>query len=235
MPIGAVQRLKNWHSFTARLLMTRIVIFAKAPQPGSVKTRLIPALGAEGAAKFARRLLQHTLQQALAAGVGEVELCMSPDPLDSAWQGVAIDSAVQQTAQEGGDLGARMARAVRRVTDSAHSADPSVLLIGTDCPALTSALLQQVAQQLDAHDAVMLPAHDGGYVLLGLKSPGPELFNNMPWSTSVVAVETLRRMAALKLRVWPGPALHDIDEPADLQHVPDFLLKTFEFDKATTQ
>ena len=214
--------------------MTRIVIFAKAPQPGSVKTRLIPALGAEGAAALARRLLAHALQQALAADVGKVELCMSPAPTDPAWQGIAVDSAVQQNAQGDGDLGARMARAARRVTQNTESADRSVLLIGTDCPALTASGLKQAAQQLEQHDAVLIPAHDGGYVLLGLKSPCPKLFDHMAWSTSVVATETLRRMAALNLRVWQGLMLHDIDEPADLQHVPDFLLQPVQLDKATT-
>ena len=203
--------------------MTRIVIFAKAPQSGSVKTRLIPALGAGGAASLARRLLARTLQQALAANVGEVELCMSPAPTDHNWQGIAIDRAVQQTAQGNGDLGARMARATRRVTQNTESADKSVLLIGTDCPALTASGLKQAAQQLEQHDAVLIPAHDGGYVLLGLKSPCPELFDHMPWSTSVVATKTLQRMAALNLHVWQGLTLHDIDEPADLQHVPDLF------------
>ena len=203
--------------------MTRIVIFAKAPQPGSVKTRLIPALGAAGAASLARRLLTHTLQQALAANVGEVELCMSPAPTDHSWKGVAIDRAVQQTAQGNGDLGARMARATRRVTQNTESADKSVLLIGTDCPALTASALKQAAQQLEQHDAVLIPAHDGGYVLLGVKSPCPELFDQMPWSTSSVATETLQRMAALNLQVWQGLTLRDVDEPADLQHVPDFF------------
>lgn len=200
--------------------MTRIVIFAKAPEPGFVKTRLIPALGADGAAALARRLLAHTIEQALAAEIGPVELCMSPGPLSAAWLGVVIDSAVQQTAQESGDLGARMACAVKRITDPAHLPDTSALLIGTDCPGLTASLLQQSALQLDAHDAVMLPAHDGGYVLLGLKAPCPELFSDMLWSTSVVAAETLRRMATLNQRVWLGPVLYDIDEPSDLQHVP---------------
>ena len=212
--------------------MTRIVIFAKAPQPGSVKTRLIPALGADGAAKLARCLLAHTLSQALAADVGEVELCMSPAPTDLAWQGIAIDNAVKQTAQEGGDLGARMARAVRRVSSQTQSPDRSVLLIGTDCPDLTSPLLKQAAQQLQMHDAVLLPAHDVGYVLLGLKSPCPELFTDMPWSTSVVAAETLRRMAMLKLSVWQGSKLHDIDEAADLQHVPDSIAQSLYLSQA---
>ncbi len=222
--------------------MTQIVIFAKAPQPGQVKTRLIPALGAEGATTLARRMLAHTLQEALAANVGEVELCMSPAPADPAWRSVYLDGNVQQIGQGDGDLGARMARAVARITQQPGSlATPpttssgrSVLLIGTDCPFMTAPLLKQAAQQLEEHDAVLLPAHDGGYVLLGLKSPCPELFEHMPWSTSVVAVETLRRMATLNMRVWQGPTLHDIDEPADLQHVTDLFSKTFATNQTET-
>ena len=214
--------------------MTRLVIFAKAPQPGSVKTRLIPALGAEGAATLARRFLAHTLQQALAANVGAVELCMSPAPAKPAWHGFDLPSTVLQTGQGEGDLGERMARAVGGVTRHAEPAGRPVMLIGTDCPALTASLLKQAAQQLQTHDAVLLPAHDGGYVLLGLKSPSPELFEHMAWSTSVVSAETLRRMATLNMRVWQGPKLHDIDEPADLQYVPDLFLKPLQYNRATT-
>ena len=199
--------------------MTRLVIFAKAPAPGLAKTRLIPALGAGGAAQFAKRLLMVTLQQALQSGVAEVELCMSPAPGDAAWQGVAIPHSVVQTDQGSGDLGERMARAVLRVTPGKR-----VLLMGTDCPDLTAPLRAQAAGQLERHDAVILPAHDGGYVLLGLASPCPELFENMAWSTPTVAAETLRRMAALRLNVWQGPMLHDIDEPADLQRTRLLLL-----------
>lgn len=208
--------------------MTRIVIFAKAPQPGSVKTRLIPALGAVGAATLARKLLAHTVQQALGADVGEVELCMSPAPADAAWRGIALPGEVVQTAQGQGDLGERMARSVRRSTQHATSHTPcssSVLLIGTDCPALTAPVLKLAAQHLEQNDAVLLPAHDGGYVLLGLKSPSPELFESMAWSTAGVGAETLRRMSALNMCIWQGPTLHDIDEPSDLQHVPDLFLE----------
>jgi rSAM/selenodomain-associated transferase 1 len=214
--------------------MTRIVIFAKAPQPGSVKTRLIPALGAVGAATLARKFLAHTVQQALAADMGKVELCMSPAPGEAAWHAVALPNDVVQTGQGEGDLGERMARAVSRVTHPAEPSVTSVMLVGTDCPALTAPLLKQAAYQLQMHDAVLLPAHDGGYVLLGLKSPCPELFEHMAWSTSVVCAETLRRMATLNMRVWQGPKLHDIDEPADLQHAPDFFLEPLQFNQATT-
>ena len=193
----------------------RLVVFAKAPQPGTAKTRLIPALGAEGAAALARRMLAHTLQQALAAGAGPVELCMSPSPNDAAWQSIALPEEVARTAQGEGDLGERMARVIFRVTKQ-----QPVLLMGADCPGLTAAHIGEAASQFRAHDAVLLPVADGGYVLIGLKSPCPELFTVMPWSTSAVAAETLIRMKALGLKAWQGPQLHDIDEPADLAWLP---------------
>ena len=196
---------------------TRVVVLAKAPQPGQVKTRLIPVLGAAGAALLARQMLARTLQTALAAKLGPVELCMSPAPGDAAWQGVDVLQGVLCSAQGKGDLGERMARAVMRVTRRERQA---VLLIGTDCPALTAQHLQQVTQALQHHDAVMLGAHDGGYVLLGLKAPCPAIFTDMPWSTPMVATQTLQRLAAQGLRVWQGPVLHDIDEPTDLLHLP---------------
>ena len=198
--------------------MTRIVVFAKTPRAGFAKTRLIPALGAGGAADFARRMLSHTLGQALGAGVQAVELCMSPAPSDPAWQGVPLPRAVEQTDQGDGDLGARMSRALGRAL--ALQQGP-VLVIGTDCPALNATQLSEAARQLGHHDAVLLPASDGGYVLIGLQAPCPSLFTDMAWSTPVVATETLRRMARVGLNVWQGPTLHDIDEPSDLKYLPE--------------
>jgi hypothetical protein len=197
--------------------LTRLVIFAKAPLAGFAKTRLIPALGAEGAAELARRMLSHTLAQALAAGAQAVELCMSPAPSDPAWKGVALPQAVERSDQGEGDLGARMRRAMERAL--AQRQGP-VLLMGTDCPALSAAHILEAGRQLDQHDAVLVPVADGGYVLIGLRVPSPSLFTGMPWSTPVVAFETLRRMASGGLSVWQGPVLHDIDEPADLAHLP---------------
>lgn len=196
--------------------MTRIVVFAKAPLAGFVKTRLIPALGAQGAADLARRMLSHTLAQALAAGTQAVELCMSPAPSDAAWNSVEFPQTVESSAQGEGDLGERMNRAINRAL--AQQQGP-VLLMGTDCPALCTAHIAQAACQLEHHDAVLVPAADGGYVMIGLRLPCSSLFNDMAWSTPVVAGETLHRMASLGLRVWQGPMLHDIDEPVDLQHL----------------
>ena len=197
--------------------MTRLIIFAKAPQPGAVKTRLIPALGADGAAALARAMLAHTLQQALVAGLDVIELCLSPAPDNPAWRSVALPAGVDFTWQGEGDLGERMHRAITRAL-ALHTGP--VLLIGTDCPALSSKHLREAARQLAQHDAALLPVADGGYVLIGLQAPCPAIFRQMAWSTSSVAAETLQRLAALDLRVWQGPVLHDIDNAADLVHLP---------------
>lgn len=194
----------------------RIVVFAKAPQPGRVKTRLIPALGADGAAALAARMLAHTLAVAAEAASGEVELCASPAPDDPAWQGVAVPAALRWSAQGEGDLGARMAGAARRVLGGGGR----VLLIGTDCPALNADGLRAAAQALDAADAVIIPSIDGGYVLLGLRRFDPTLFADIAWSTSGVAAETLARLRALGWTHRVLPALHDIDLPEDLVHLP---------------
>lgn len=200
---------------TLEPMTTQVLVFAKAPQAGYAKTRLIPYLGADGAAALARTMLDHTLQTALTADVGPVTLCMSPAPGDAAWHDVALPAIVQRCAQGSGDLGQRMARAVSKFTPVG-----AVLLIGTDCPGLTPARLRQAAQALSYHDAVLFGARDGGYVLLGLKRACPALFQNMPWSSASVAGITLQRLAALGLLTWQGPVLHDVDEPADLIHLP---------------
>ena len=191
----------------------RIVIFAKAPLPGIAKTRLIPALGAQGAADLAHRLLAYTLHKTLAAGVGPVELCVTPSPSDAVWQTLAIFDPVQWSAQGEGDLGARMARASKRVLEAGES----VLLIGTDCPELSVAQLQQAVRALQSTDAVLFPTFDGGYALLGLSRFHPSLFAGIAWSTDSVAFETLCRLGQLGWTVENHPKLHDIDEPADLQ------------------
>ncbi len=212
--------------------MTRLVIFAKAPQPGTVKTRLISALGADGAAALAHAMLDHTLRQALSARLEAVELCMSPAPGDAAWRGVTLPADVVCTAQGGGDLGERMDRAMQRALALRQG---PVLLIGTDCPALSSDHLREAARQLAEHDTALVPVADGGYVLIGLQAPCPDVFADMPWSTPAVAAETLRRLATLGLRVWQGAMLHDIDEPADLVHLPvGFLTPKYQAKSATS-
>ena len=195
---------------------TRIVIFAKAPLPGLAKTRLIPALGVQGAADLARWLLAYTLSKALSARLGPVELCVTPSAADPVWETLAINDTVQWSDQGEGDLGERMARAALRVLESGES----VLLIGTDCPDLSPAHLRHAAAALGQADAAFIPALDGGYALLGLKRFHASLFAGIAWSTDGVAVETLSRLQQLGWTVQSQPKLHDIDEPTDLQCLP---------------
>lgn len=197
----------------------RIVIFAKAPLPGQVKTRLIPALGETGAAKLALRMFGLALEQAIRADIGPVELCLSPTPDAPAWSGIDLPPGIETSDQGKGDLGERMARAAQR----AIARGEAVLLTGTDCPELTAARLAEAARQLASHDAVLYPAADGGYPLLGLRTFAASLFADMPWSTDSVARLTLERMAALGWRVWVGETLRDIDEPGDLDCLPPAL------------
>jgi len=194
----------------------RIVIFAKAPIAGAVKTRLIPALGAQGAARLAHRMLTHTVAEAVAAGAGPVELCVSPSPIASVWQSVALSTNVSWSDQSHGDLGTRMARAVRRVTEAGES----IVLIGTDCPQLDRSLLRAAASSLQHYDATISPTTDGGYVLLGLRRYDPALFRDIVWSTPTVASETLSRLTQLGWTVQHNPIVRDIDQPDDLAYLP---------------
>lgn len=182
--------------------MIRTIIFAKAPVPGEVKTRLIPALGAEGAAMLARRLLFDTIAEAVAAETGPVELCLA-GRLDERPPGVLL------TDQGEGDLGKRLWRAAER-------AGPPLLLIGADCPSLDRHRLRAAAASLSGCDAFLHPAEDGGYALLGLSRLDPSLFQDIAWSSASVACDTIARIDALGWSLDIGATLRDIDEPADL-------------------
>lgn len=197
-------------------MSTALIVFAKAPVAGEVKTRLIPALGAQGAAALAVCLLKRTLASGMAAGFDQLELCVAPDTSHPAFSTLAAVHRLVLTAQGEGDLGARMDRALARVLRGHRQA----LLIGTDAPALDAARLCDAAQALHSADAVFVPALDGGYALVGLQRAQPALFQGIAWSTAQVMAQTRARARAAGL-VWternPVP---DIDEPADLVHLP---------------
>jgi rSAM/selenodomain-associated transferase 1 len=190
----------------------RIIVFAKAPLPGRVKTRLAAALGSAGAALLARRLLARSLAAALAARVGAVELCAAPGVDDPAWSGIALPAGLKCTAQGGGDLGARMARAAKRAIAGGEAA----ILVGTDCAEMDATLLADAATLLADVDAVIHPTADGGYALLGLNRFDARVFTGIAWSTDTVAAATLERLRALGWSLRVGRTLHDIDEPGDL-------------------
>lgn len=185
----------------------RIVIFARLPQAGQVKTRLIPALGEEGAARLYARLLEHTVAEAMASGL-EVELrTTGGEPVQfREWlgDGFAI------TSQGEGDLGERLARV-----------DPPALVIGSDCPGISAPILKAAADALDDRSVVLGPATDGGYYLVGFREPVPYLFADMEWSTSNVLAETLGRLVSRGIGPAILPELSDIDTAEDLAAWPE--------------
>jgi rSAM/selenodomain-associated transferase 1 len=186
-----------------------IAVMAKAPIPGLAKTRLIPALGADAAARLQARFIAATIETALAAG--SVTLWAAPDDTHAVFRQFAPRAHLAR--QTGGDLGARMLAA-------ATARRGPIVIIGTDCPTLTVDHLRTAADLLcDGIDVVIDPTDDGGYALIGLNRPEPGLFAEMAWSTPTVMAETRRRLAQLNLS-WREPArLWDVDTPADLDRM----------------
>ena len=194
-----------------------LLVFARDPVPGQVKTRLIPALGAEGAAALYRDLLQHALAAATAVpGVSRTLWVDRPDP--GPWIRALADAhAMALAIQCRGDLGRRMHRALEVALAGADRA----VLIGSDCPGYGRAYLEQAFRALDDHDAVLGPAADGGYVLIGLRRPTPALFEAVEWGSGRVLEQTRMHLRGLGLRWKELPALHDLDPADDLCRLGD--------------
>lgn len=192
-----------------------IAIFAKAPVPGYAKTRLIPALGADGAAALQETMIRRAVETACAAGLAHITLWCSPDPSHDVFTELARQHGVGLRRQFPGGLGARMLATFR-----AQPAQRPLLLIGTDGPALRTDHLLACARALDrGDDATFLPTEDGGYLLVGLRRAAPAIFAGIAWSTPAVMAQTRRRLAAAGLR-WSEPAtLWDIDTPDDLKRL----------------
>jgi hypothetical protein len=190
-----------------------VAVLAKAPLPGFTKTRLIPVLGADGAAALQARLIARAAATACAAEIGPVTLWATPDERHPVLQEIAARLAVTLARQRDGDLGARMLAAI-------EVARTPVLVIGTDCPALSPDHLRKAADILrGGSDAVLIPAEDGGYALIGLRMAEPALFSDMRWSTPGVMAETRRRLERLGMH-WQEPVtLWDVDLPADLERL----------------
>jgi uncharacterized protein len=197
----------------AGAVISTVIVFAKAPVPGEVKTRLIPRLGARGAASLHAALVERALETASAAQVGRVELCCAPDASHPFFVACSKRFGVAVTAQAAGDLGARMHAAFERVVPDSGSA----LLIGSDCPALTPEHLREAAVALQGgHDAVLGPAEDGGYVLVGLARTSPEVFDGIAWGGPDVMRDTCARLGALGWRWHELAELWDVDRLDDL-------------------
>lgn len=188
------------------------IVFAKAPHAGAVKTRLIPLLGAQGAAALHRQLTHRTLVTAAGAGLGPVELHAAPDTQDAFLQDCGRRFGVALVPQRGGDLGERL----RNAFDDGLARHSRVLIVGTDCPVLGAQHLHDAAAALEqGNDAVLIPAEDGGYALIGLTRCDNRLFEHIAWGSDSVLAATRERLKALKWRWHELSTLWDIDRPQD--------------------
>ncbi|WP_232321451.1 TIGR04282 family arsenosugar biosynthesis glycosyltransferase [Picosynechococcus sp. PCC 7117] len=189
-----------------------LIIFTRYPVPGQTKTRLIPALGAEGAATLQRHLTEHTLKTVEVLKNIEISIYFSGGTTTqmAAWLG----EQWHYQAQQGQDLGDRLIHAFQ--TSEQQDYDKTVV-IGIDCPGITDEILAAAFDKLDAAEVVLGPAVDGGYYLIGLRQNIAALFTEMPWGTAQVFSATEARCQQLNLSLALLPILQDIDEPADLR------------------
>jgi uncharacterized protein len=187
-----------------------IAILAKAPVPGFAKTRLIPAIGAHAAAVLQERLTERAVATAIAADVGPITLWCAPDATHSTFVKLVTSKRITLKPQPQGDLGVRMFAATA-------ARNGPVLVIGTDCPALTDMHLRGAASALrDGIDVILIPAEDGGFVLIGTRSAQPALFTDIAWGTDTVMAQTRARIVGLRLGLAERAPLWDVDTEADL-------------------
>jgi rSAM/selenodomain-associated transferase 1 len=192
-----------------------VMVFTRAAERGRVKSRLVPALGEQGAADLQHLLLRRTLRTAAAAGVGPVTLVCAPHrdaPYFRQWSGRHL-----RRSQGAGDLGERMHHAFAGSLRRRGGGNKAAILIGSDCPALRPRDLRAAAKALRSGvAAVLAPAEDGGYALIGLRRASPRLFHGVAWGGPRVMAQTRQRLAALRWRWRQLRTLWDVDRPEDL-------------------
>ncbi len=195
-------------------LKQHLIIFTRYPEPGKTKTRLIPVLGRVGAANLQRQMTEYTifqvqeLQKAIAISV-EVRFAGGDSQLMQDWLGLDL----VYHSQGEGDLGSRMDRSLGNAFQSGAE---NVIIIGTDCPGVNAQILGTAFENLHAFDLVLGPAIDGGYYLIGLRQPIPELFVNIEWGTAQVFQKTVDIAQKLNLSHVNLSLLADVDRPEDL-------------------
>lgn len=199
---------------------SKLLVFAKAPVPGAVKTRLQPTLSATEAAKLQAFFIEHTLSEISSLEDIDTDLCCFPDETHPVFQQCAQQYDISLKKQEGNDLGERMASALQAALDEYQQ----VIVIGTDCPELTTAYVMKAFARLkQGITAVIGPAYDGGYVLLGLRRFSSLLFTNINWGTDQVLYETHKKLRELGWTWDKLPVLRDIDTPEDLRKYPAIM------------
>ena len=194
----------------------RLILFTRYPEPGTTKTRLIPALGAQGAAALQQRMSEAIVAQ-MVRFAGQYPVCPEirfvggTQQLVEAW----LSTSIPCLPQGEGELGDRLCRAF---SQAFAQGSRQVVVIGADCPGLTPALFAQAFAALESRDLVLGPAMDGGYYLVGLNRPAPALFAGIPWGTGEVLAATLKQAHELHLSTHLLEPLADVDRQEDLRH-----------------
>ena len=192
----------------------KLILFARYPESGRVKTRLIPSLGAEGAAALHRRLVLRTLRTASAAcRVANADLEIYFDGGSEKAMQHWLGDGWRYRPQGDGDLGQRMARAFE---NSFQEGSTATVVIGSDCPALIADLVIAAFGHLSSNRAILGPANDGGYYLVGLSRAVPELFRSIAWGTETVLAESLQVLKHIGIKSALLNPLDDLDRPEDL-------------------
>lgn len=197
--------------------MMEILIFARYPVAGKCKTRLIPKLGAVGAALTHRRMTENIVRISSDCGNDiSVTVCFTGASKAKfrAWLGTDLNYRKQPR----GDLGARLRKAF---ATAFHAGSERVVVVGSDVPGITSAILSQALSSLKNHDVALGPTNDGGYYLIGMNRPHPELFRGMDWGEENVCNQTRDAIATLKLKSSELTTLNDVDRPEDLESLLD--------------
>lgn len=196
----------------------QLIIFSKAPVAGQVKTRLQPDIGAEACATLQERMIRKTLATALVSSADRVLLYTSPDTHHPLFQDLGKQHDISILSQSGDSLGERMRHALYQTLKTPGP----VLLIGTDCPSLTPTILDQCFDALEqGTECIMVPAIDGGYVLIGMNRHHADIFEDIAWGTERVLEQTLERLKRSGLSYRCLPALNDIDTLSDLKECTD--------------
>ena len=185
-----------------------VALMARAPAPGKAKTRLIPRLGATGAARLHAAMTRHALQEIVGSGLPATLWC-DPDADHPFFAECARDFGVALRSQPSGDLGERMLAIF-------EAAEGPLLLMGSDCPTIDARFLFDCARSLKRNAVVIAPTADGGYGLIGLRAPLGDLFRDMPWGTDAVMAITRERLLAGKIDLAETPVIWDVDTSDDL-------------------
>lgn len=186
----------------------RVLVFARVPEPGKVKTRLGDGLGPDKALAVYAILLRHTKDILLRSGLDATIYLAGGMPESDVW----TEAGMTRRSQSGSDLGERMWNAFQ---DAFRDGVRKAVVIGTDCPGLSPSILQEAMARLDSTEAVVVPAVDGGYVLLGLTSPVRSIFEHKRWSTDTVLHDTLADFHSIGMSFARLEPLRDVDTADD--------------------